>query len=48
MSDAVTQIASGEQICKSYGPDTTDTQTKQFADAINAAEAKLSASMHVW
>ena len=30
------------------GPDTTDTQTKQFADAINAAEAKLSASMHVW
>ena len=48
VSDAVTQIASGEQICKSYGPDTTDTQTKQFADTINAAEAKLSASMHVW
>jgi hypothetical protein len=48
LTDAVKQIAAGEQICKSYGPDTTDAQTKQFADAINAAEAKLSASMHVW
>ncbi len=48
LSDAVTQIAAGEQICKSYGPETGSAQTTQFTDAINAAEAKLSASMHVW
>lgn len=48
LGDAVAQIASGEKICKGYGPGTTEDQTKKFNDTIDAAEAKLSASMHVW
>ena len=48
LGDAVARIAAGEKICKGYGPQTTPDQTKQFNDTIAAAEAKLSASMHVW